>query len=120
MTAYMINLVRDVTDREALERYWSRVGATYADSGKLLVGYTPFEVVEGADVPVWGVVLVEFPSMQAARDWYFGPEYQEVKKLRDGAMDIVSLFAEAGFVAAADRRPPTGFVPPAHHETPAP
>jgi uncharacterized protein (DUF1330 family) len=120
MAVYMINLVRDVMDREAIERYWSRVGATYADNGKPLVAYTPFEMIEGTDVPVWGVVLVEFPSMRAARDWYFGPEYQEVKKLRAGAMDIVTLFAEAGFVAAADRRPPAGFVPPAHHPTPAP
>ena len=114
MTAYMINLVRDVTDREALERYWSKVGSTYTSTGKALIAYTPFEMLEGKDVPVWGVVLIEFPSMQEARDWYFGPVYQEVKKLREGAQDNIALFAEAGFVAAADRNPPAGFVPPAH------
>jgi uncharacterized protein (DUF1330 family) len=115
MTAYMINLVRDVTDREALERYWQRVGSTYSSNGKALVAYTPFEMLEGTDVPVWGVVLIEFPSMQDAKDWYFGDEYQEVKKLRAGAQDNIALFAEAGFVPAAERRPPDGFVPPAHH-----
>ena len=120
MTAYMINLVRDVTDREALERYWSAVGATYAGTGKPLVAYTPFEMLEGSDVPVWGVVLLEFESMQQAKDWYFGGEYQEVKKLREGAQDNIALFAEAGFVPAAERRPPAGFVPPAQLATPAP
>lgn len=120
MTAYMINLVRDVTDREALERYWSAVGKTYSGTGKALVAYTPFQMLEGADVPVWGVVLLEFESMQEARDWYFGPEYQEVKKLRAGAQDNIALFAEAGFVPAPYRKPPAGFVPPAQPPALAP
>lgn len=120
MTAYMINLVRDVTDLEALERYWSAVGKTYSATGKALVAYTPFEMLEGTDVPVWGVVLIEFESMEQAKGWYFGPEYQEVKKLREGAQDNIALFAEAGFVPAAERRPPVGFVSPPQPTTPAP
>ena len=120
MTAYMINLVRDVTDREALERYWAAVGATYTGVGKPLVAYTPFEMLEGEDQPVWGVVLLEFDSMQQAKDWYFGPAYQEVRKLRAGAQDNIALFAEAGSVPAALRRPPDGFVPAAVQPAPAP
>jgi uncharacterized protein (DUF1330 family) len=120
LTAYMINLVRDVTDRRALERYWSAVGKTYSSTGKALVAYTPFKMLEGSDVPVWGVVLLGFESMQQAKDWYFGAEYQEVKKLREGAQDNIALFAEAGFVPAAELRPPAGFVPPTRPATPAP
>ena len=112
MPAYMINLCRGVSDRAALEQYWSRVGATYRTEAKALVAYTPFERLEGKDVPVWGVCLLEFPSMQDARDWYFGPAYQEVKKLREGAQDNIALFAEGGFVQAADRQPPEDYIAP--------
>ena len=120
MTAYMIHLVRDVTDRGALERYWSAVGKTYSSTGKALVANTPFEMLEGSDVPVWGMVLLEFGSMQRAKDRYFGAEYQEVKKLREGAQDNIALFAESGFVPVAERQPPAGFVPPARPATPEP
>ena len=76
MTAYMINLVRDVTDREALERYWSAVGKTYSSTGKALVAYTPFEMLEGSDVPVWGVVLIEFESAERRPPAGFVPPAQ--------------------------------------------
>jgi len=111
MPAYLLNFVRDISDREAVEQYWSRVGETYSGKGKALVAYAPFEVLEG-DMPVWGVVALEFSSMQDARDWYYGPEYQEVKKLRIGAQDNVCVLAEGGWVPAADRRPPVDFRAP--------
>jgi uncharacterized protein (DUF1330 family) len=106
----MINLVRGVTDREQLEKYWAEVGRTYSGVGTPLVAYTPFEMLEGKDVPVWGVVLIEFESMDQAKGWYFGDEYQETKKLREGAQDNIALFAEGGFVLAADRQPPADYI----------
>jgi uncharacterized protein (DUF1330 family) len=111
MTAYLLNLVCGVSDREELEKYWSAVGSTYTGVGAPLVAYTPFEVLEG-DVPVWGVVLFEFPSMADARDWYYGEQYQQVKKLREGAQDNICVLAEGGWVPAADRKPPADYIAP--------
>jgi hypothetical protein len=58
--------------------------------------------------------------MQQAKGRYLGAEYQEVKKPRGGAQDNIAPFAESGFVPAAQRQLPAGFVPPARHATPEP
>ena len=34
------------------------------------------------------IVISEWPSMQAARDFWHSPEYTEVKKYREGAADV--------------------------------
>ena len=39
-----------------------------------------FEVLEGPDIE--GAVILEYPGMLAARDWYFSPAYQEVVQHR--------------------------------------
>ncbi len=106
MTAYLMAFVRRVHDRKGLETYWSKVGPTFEGTGaKPLSVYTPFELVEG-DRPVEGVVLVEFPDVEAARSWYFGEAYQAVKALRDGAADIEIVIAEGGAVTAPELRMP--------------
>lgn len=47
-----------------------------------LVVYGELENLEGAGAD--GMVVLEFPSMQEARDWYYG-EYNERAKLRQQA-----------------------------------
>jgi uncharacterized protein (DUF1330 family) len=34
------------------------------------------------------MVLLEFDGLEAAKRWYESPEYQEVKRLRDGAATL--------------------------------
>ncbi len=49
--------------------------------GTVLVNTTDPEVLEGE----WDhsrTVVVEFPSVEAARAWYTGPAYEEVKPVR--------------------------------------
>jgi uncharacterized protein (DUF1330 family) len=41
-------------------------------------------------------VVIEFPSMQHAREWYHSPEYQRVKILREGA-SISHIIAIEGY-----------------------
>ena len=46
---------------------------------------TPTELLEGE--PIEGIVLLEFPSLQEAKDWYNSPLYQEaLMSRRQGAI----------------------------------
>jgi len=40
----------------------------------VLAAYGRYEVLEGSDLE--GVVIVEFPSLEAAKDWYDSPAYR--------------------------------------------
>jgi uncharacterized protein (DUF1330 family) len=83
MTAYLINHLRipnGVPNSEALT-YLEKVEATFAPyGGRWLVLDAQVEVQEGE----WpgSVVLMEFPDMNAAKQWYDSPEYQGIIHLR--------------------------------------
>lgn len=106
MSAYLIATVRRVQDRKGLEEYWSRVGPTFEGTGaKPLAVYTQFKMMEG-DGPVEGVVLVEFPNVETAQQWYSGPGYQIAKRYREGAADIELILVEGGAVTDPRQRMP--------------
>jgi uncharacterized protein (DUF1330 family) len=83
MSAYLINHLRipnGVPSSAGLE-YLERVEATFVPyGGRWLALDTQVEVLEGA----WpgSVVLMEFPDLDAARKWYFSPEYREARRSR--------------------------------------
>jgi uncharacterized protein (DUF1330 family) len=98
MSAYLINHLRipgGVPNAESLE-YLERVEATFKPyGGRWLVLDAEVEVVEGA----WpgSVVLMEFPSMEAAKEWYGSPEYQQILHLRtdNSISDLILVDAVA-------------------------
>jgi uncharacterized protein (DUF1330 family) len=47
---------------------------------KILAAYGPKDVLEGPASE--GIIIMEFPSMQAARAWYDSPAYREVREHR--------------------------------------
>jgi len=105
MSAYLINHLRipdGIPNAEALE-YLGRVEATFEPyGGRWLVLDAQVEVVEGA----WpgSVVLMEFPSMEAAKSWYASPEYQDILHLRTGnaISDLILVNpVPPGFTSAA-------------------
>jgi uncharacterized protein (DUF1330 family) len=107
MPAYIISICRNVTDRAGLENYWRHVGPSFEGSGaRPMVVYSPFEVLESAQ-PVEGMVLFEFPSMEAARRWYHSPAYQDARKLRQGVGEFEMILCEEGWVPADQRMPQT-------------
>jgi uncharacterized protein (DUF1330 family) len=82
MPAYLINHLRipGVPKPENLE-YLEEVEATFEPyGGKWLVLDADVEVMEG-DWP-GSVVLMEFPDMATAKQWYRSPEYQQILHLR--------------------------------------
>ena len=81
MTAYVIADV-EVTNPEAYEEYRPRVPATVEKyGGKYVVRGGAVETVEGSWIPKRLVVL-EFPSMERAKEWYDSPEYAEIREIR--------------------------------------
>jgi uncharacterized protein (DUF1330 family) len=50
--------------------------------------------------PPEGVVILEFKSVQEAKDWYYGPEYQDRAPHRLAAADYRAVIVE-GFDPAA-------------------
>jgi uncharacterized protein (DUF1330 family) len=108
MTAYLISICRSVSDRARLEDYWAHVAPSFEGfDAKPLVAYAPFEALEG-DADAKGVVLFEFPSMEAAKRWYFSDAYQEVKQRRLGAAEFELLLVDGELTRAAERMPDTG------------
>jgi uncharacterized protein (DUF1330 family) len=81
----------EITD---LERYLNEYLPTAAETiekheGKVLVYTTDPEILEGE----WDhsrTVVVEFPSVEAARDWYTDPAYEEVKPIRIEASEYAN------------------------------
>ena len=71
-----------VDDPVQYERYRQANAAPFAKYGaRFLIRAAPQEQVEGHTRA--RTVVIEFPSLQAARDCYFSPEYQAAKALRD-------------------------------------
>jgi uncharacterized protein (DUF1330 family) len=79
--AYVIFTREKTLDQAELEIYWKKVAASLeGHSMKVLSGYGPHEVLEGDKTE--GVVIAEFPSMEAAKAWYYSPAYQSAREHR--------------------------------------
>ncbi|MCX8100901.1 MAG: DUF1330 domain-containing protein [Geminicoccaceae bacterium] len=80
----------EVHDPEGYEAYRRANAAAFAKYGaRFLVRGGPFEAPEGS--PRSRVVVIEFPSWEAALACYRSPEYQAAAALRQGkaSMDLV-------------------------------
>jgi uncharacterized protein (DUF1330 family) len=81
MPGYLIANLK-VTDPEGFERYRAAVPPVIAQyGGRYLVRGGAMERLENAD-GFNRVVVLEFPSLDAARAFYFSPEYAPLLKLR--------------------------------------
>ena len=84
MAAYVVYQA-EVTDPQRYEEYKPRAAASVAAAGgRYLVRGGEVEVLEG-DPPAGRTVVLEFPTMRAALDWYRGDDYTEARKLRADA-----------------------------------
>jgi uncharacterized protein (DUF1330 family) len=105
MSAYLINHLRipgGVPNDEGLS-YLEQVESTAKPFGGKWLAQGAVEVVEGA----WpgSAVLIEFPTLAAAHDWYASPAYQEIVHLRadNSINDLILIdgvppdFTVAGF-----------------------
>lgn len=81
--AYAVAYLQDVDVNGEIVEYIERIDGTLAEyGGRFLVHGGKLTPAEGA----WtgDLVIVEFPSEQAAIDWYESPGYQAILPLRTG------------------------------------
>ena len=74
------------SDREAMKPYLDKAFDTIAEfNGKILVRGGALEVRESTHRDGWyptRILIIEFPSMDAARGWYESPAYQAILPIR--------------------------------------
>jgi uncharacterized protein (DUF1330 family) len=83
MPAYVIARVQ-VADAEKYRQYTSLTPGVIAQYGGRFVARAGHVVTLEGPEEASRIVILEFPSMDAAKAWYSSPEYQEVRKLRLG------------------------------------
>jgi uncharacterized protein (DUF1330 family) len=93
MAAYIISEV-EILDQAAMERYRALAAPSIAaHGGRYLVRGGAAEAVEGGPPPKT-LIVVEFPSMARAREWYASAEYAEALKERRTALERRLIFVE--------------------------
>jgi len=93
MPAYVISEV-EPRDAALFERYREMAPQTIERfGGRYIVRAGVAELVEGSPPPK-ALVIVEFPDMARAREWYASPEYAQALKVRAGALERRLIFVE--------------------------
>ncbi len=93
MAAYLVVMRDKMIDPAGYAAYGAKVGPTLAGHEvRPLVMNGAFKCVEGE--PPHGVVVLEFPTVEAAEAWYFSPEYQAVLGLRLEATEGRAVIVE--------------------------
>jgi uncharacterized protein (DUF1330 family) len=94
MSAYVISEVQ-ILDEDAADLYRSRAQESIARyGGRYLVRGGVPHAVEGDWAAEKRLIVVEFPTMSRAREWYASPEYAEALKVRGDALTRRLLFVE--------------------------
>jgi len=102
MTAYAIAHLRTPTGNPEIFEYMERIQATLDPfDGRFLVHGKQVEEIEGS----WPgtIVIIEFPTVDAAREWYDSPPYQAILPLRTRHIEgetIIVEGVEPGYDAA--------------------
>lgn len=81
MPVFVVFTKEEVLDQKELDTYSANVGSTFdGHPVTFRAAYGALDVLEGPDFE--GAVVLEFPDMESARNWYRSPAYQEVAQHR--------------------------------------
>ena len=84
MAAYMIARV-NVNDWDKYNQYIKVTPGIIAKyGGRFIVRGGETVTLEGPEEK-WRIVVVEFPDLEKAKEFYYSPEYTDAKKIREGA-----------------------------------
>ena len=102
MPAYVVFIREsEIRHPEEMDKY-QQVSRTEMKPHPLtpLAVYGQQETIEGEDSD--GIVILEFPDMDAAKNWYYSPEYQKAAKHRRAAADYRGFIVEGFNPTAGD------------------
>jgi uncharacterized protein (DUF1330 family) len=93
MSVYAV-FIRETTKNEAeLAAYMPKAAASMVGYPMtVLAAYGRQEVLEGPDME--GVVIVEFPSFDEAKEWYESPAYRDAREYRFRGADYGAFIVE--------------------------
>lgn len=91
---YVIVQVSEIQDPAAYDIYRPLAGAAVAaHGGRFIVRGGAAERFEG-EGPAGRNVVIEFPSVEAARNWYQSPDYQDALAIRHAASTATLVIVE--------------------------
>lgn len=94
MSAYIFFDILEIVDQQKMEVYGRQIGPTVEQyGGRYLVRDGRLNVLEGDWCPILPVII-EFPSLEQAYQWYESEEYKELRALRSGAAKVNAVFIE--------------------------
>ena len=94
MSAYCLFDILEVTDVAKFEEYKAGVSATIEQyGGRYVVGAGKVDLVEGTWKPT-NLVIIQFPSLEEAHQWYQSEEYADLLALRLSAGRFNAIFME--------------------------
>ena len=92
--AYLIS-ESQVTDQALMDEYAEKAGPSVAaHDGVLIAATANVAHMDGMSKPP-RIVMIRFPSMERAKEWYNSPEYQAVLPMRFRAANGSVYFVEA-------------------------
>ena len=84
MAAYIIARI-NVTDPDQYKEYINVTPGIIAKyDGRFIVRGGEKVTLEGPEEK-WRIVVIEFPDLPKAKEFYYSPEYTDAKKIREGA-----------------------------------
>lgn len=93
MPGYLVSFI-NITDPEKYKEYGRLAGPVLVKfGGKVLARGGERTVMEGS-LNHARVVIVEFPSVEVARNFYNSPEYGAARAAREGAADFNMMITE--------------------------
>jgi uncharacterized protein (DUF1330 family) len=105
-SAYLL-VQATVTDRARFGGYIGALPPVYTQYGGSYVAVAPAPTVERLESPgaTQSIVISKWPSLNRVKEFWQSPEYQAVKKLREGT----GTFTVVAFEAAGDPTKPLAF-----------
>jgi len=84
MAAYIIARI-NVTDADQYKEYINVTPGIIAKyDGRFIVRGGEKVTLEGPEEK-WRIVVIEFPDLPKAKEFYYSPEYTDARKIREGA-----------------------------------
>ena len=94
MSAYVFFDILEIIDQKKMKEYGRRIRPTVENyGGRYLVRGGKSNIVEGDWHPVMPVII-EFPNLEQAHEWYDSDEYKELRALRLDAAKLNAVFIE--------------------------